>query len=87
MGVVRDKSMCRHHCSRGEGHASLISYIAAAAFWDILRHVLKETIFYFAAFAKLNKIFLFKVMQTLHNIIKSKISENLPFCIQDIFIT
>ena len=48
-GVARDKSMCKHHCSKGGSggmpHAKiLISYIAAAAFWDILRHVLKETI-------------------------------------------
>ena len=50
-----------------------IWYIAAAAFWDVLRHVLKETILYFAAFAKLKKMFLFKAMQTLHNKIKSKI--------------
>jgi len=32
-------------------------------------------------------IFLFKVMQTLHHKIKSKIIENLPFCIKDIFFT
>jgi len=50
---------------------TLISYIAAAAFWDILRHILKETLFYFPASAKLI-FFLFKVMQTLHNKIKSK---------------
>ena len=33
------------------------------------------------------KIFLFKVMHTVHNKIKPKIIENLPFCIQDILIT
>ena len=76
--------------SGGPGHASsetLISYNGTAAFWDILGHVLKETIVYLVVFAKLKKIFLFKVMQTLHNKIKSKIIENLLFCIQDIFIT
>ena len=65
----------------------LISYIAAAAFWDILRHVLKEIILNLSTFAKLKKDILFRVMQTLLNIIESKISENLPLCIQDIFIT
>ena len=40
----------------------LISYIAAAALWDMLRHILKETIIYFAAFAKLKKYI--QVMQT-----------------------
>ena len=64
--------------SGGPGHASsetLISYNGTAAFWDILGHVLKETIVYLVVFAKLKKIFLFKVMQTLHNKIKSKIIE------------
>ena len=42
----------------GKGHAPwtiLTSYIAAAAFWDILRDILKEAILYFAAFAKAKK--------------------------------
>ena len=34
----------------------LIFYIAAGAFWDILRHVLEETNIYFAAFSKLKNI-------------------------------
>ena len=38
MGVVRDKSMCRDHCSMGvrggmPPQKNLISYIVAAAFW------------------------------------------------------
>ena len=40
-GVARDKSMCRHHCSKGGSGGMpppiLISYIAAAAFWDIFK--------------------------------------------------
>ena len=51
----------------------LTSYIAAAAFWEILKHNLKETIIYFAEFAKMKKIFLFKVMQTRHTKIRPKI--------------
>ena len=35
----------------------------------------------------LKKTYLFKVMQTFHNKIESKIIEYLSFCIQDIFIT
>jgi len=44
---------------RGQGHdprTKLASYIARAAFWDILRYILKETIIYFAAFAKVKKV-------------------------------
>ena len=59
-GMARDKSMCGAIVLGGPGmppQKILISYIGAAAFWDILRHVLKETIFYFATFAKLKKIY------------------------------
>ena len=55
-GAARVKPMCRHHWSRVvQGHApsknvDILNNIAAAAFWDILKHTLKETILYFAAF-------------------------------------
>ena len=70
--------MCWHHWSRGSGHAPSengTSYTAAAAIWDILKHTLKETILYFAAFAKMKTIYFFlkySVMQTLHTQIKPK---------------
>jgi len=64
-GVARDKSMCRHHWLKGvRGFAPSENFdiqFSAAAFSDILRHILKETIVYFAAFAKLKKIILFNV--------------------------
>ena len=48
-GVARDISMYRNHYSKGvRVHAPrkmLISYIAAAAFLNIVRHILKDFIY------------------------------------------
>ena len=55
----------------------------------ILEHLkayFERFLLYFAAFAKTKKYILFLNVNSPHKI-KSKIIENLPFCIQDIFIT
>ena len=56
--VSRDKSICRHHCSKGVlGHAPSenvdILYRRSCLLGHVKAYVLKETISYFAALAKL----------------------------------
>ena len=89
-GVARDKSMYRQPYFREvRGHAPWQNFdilYRRSCILDHFKAYFEGFVLYFAAFAKTKNIFFFKCKLSTHKI-KSRIIENLPFCIHDTFIT
>ena len=84
-GVARDKTMYRHHYSRGvRGHAASEKCGILYRRSCILEHFMAYFEGFLCILQRLPRRFFFNV-NSPHKKIKSKIIENLPFCIQDIF--